>query len=236
MSLPRPRLGVRRRSGPHPVAATAEARVIGHELERRLGPLAFDLRIEADGPLGVWQPLAHAAWPADIDASIDPSELFGDEHPPLTALFARTLDARAVEVRRRMLVHLGLIDGGAFDDAAVAALAPMSPTPTDLWILVSSAPSVAVTDRAIAALATATDADRLRLDEAFDAVATRLRAHDLVASAAEQALARTRSELAAVRAQRDELAAELVRERRDAEAIIDQLGDRLAADQLAAES
>ena len=53
-----PRIGVVRPAGGHPVAAAAEARVVRHELERRLGPVTLDLRVDGDDPIGPWEALA----------------------------------------------------------------------------------------------------------------------------------------------------------------------------------
>ena len=73
-SGPPPRFGVLRSERGLPVIASAEARVIRGELERRLGPIMLDLRIDGD-QLADWLPIAHAAWPVDVDAIIDSDQL-----------------------------------------------------------------------------------------------------------------------------------------------------------------
>lgn len=229
-----PRIGFRRDDRPHPVVAVAEARVIHHELERRLGPITLDLRIGGDA-IEPWLPLAHAAWPADIDAVVEHHEVVGEGLAPLTSLFARTVAPEAAEVRRRMLVHLGVVDGNPFDAAALDALDALAPTPTDLWLAVSSAPSVAVDDPAIAALAAPAstsigddDDPCAALDAAFDGVATRLGHHELVAAARDREIARLRDERDDLRRAVAELESSVARERAETGALVDDLARRLA--------
>ncbi len=228
-----PRIGVIRRDVPHPLVAEAEARVIAAELERRIGPITLDLRI-AGGAAGPWAPAEHAAWPADVDAVVELDELTlddGSSRVALTALFARTVAPEAADVRRRMLVHLGLIDGRTFDDASLEALDDLVPTPTDLWLLVSSAPTVATSESAIAALAN--DADvAARIDAAFDRVAERLRTHPGVSASERHEIERLRARLQAADRQVAELSDALTRERVEMGAVIDELAHQAAGREL----
>ena len=221
-----PRIGVLRPAGAvHPVAALAEARVVRHELGRRLGPLTVDLRVAGDA-VGPWAPLRHADWPSGVDAVIEPGELFGDDVPPLTVLFARTVEPPAADVRRRMLHHLGLLTGDRFDDAALADLDRMSPTPTDLWLIVTAADEVATGDRVIAGLA---GTERDAADAAFDRVVDRLTASGPIAAARDRAVTRLAGEVDQLRAEVRALREELARERADQIADVDDLGARQAA-------
>lgn len=187
-----PRIGVVRTNRPLPVVAEIEARVIHHELARRLGRVTLDLRI--DGPrLGRWLPLEHAAWPTDIDAQLDGTELWSDRHPPLAGLLARTIAPDAAAARIEMLRHLRILPAEPFvlDDDLFEALDPARIRPTDLWLIARSASAVTVTDGAIATL---TDVgDPAALDDLFDASVEQL---DIDPSA----------ELARVVAERDDLA------------------------------
>lgn len=223
-----PRIGVLRPAPLNTVAAEAEARVIRHELERRVGPVALDLRIAHFEPIGPWQPVTHASWPSSIDVLVTGDDLFGDDAPPLTALFARTVEPDAAAVRRRMLVHLGIVTEGVFDDAALAALDAMTPTATDLWLLVGAADEVTASDRSVAGLAE-TSADAVAaLDQMFDGVAERLRANDAVADSAERALDRTAAERDALRDEVASLRLELERQRAEfADAIDAAAADRV---------
>ncbi len=227
-----PRVGVVRPDGVHAIAAEAEARVIRHELDRRIGPVAADLRIDGTESAGSWQPLAHASWPAAIDALIEADELFGDSVPPLTALFARTVEPDAAAVRRRMLDHLGLFTDAAFDDAALAQLDDMVPTPTDLWLIVGGAPAVTVSDKAVAGLADTSSETIAALDAAFDRIADRLRSHDAVATNSGRALERANAERDELRTELAALRTELARERSEFGATVDALSAERAATDL----
>ena len=222
-----PRIGVVRPAPSHPVVAEADARVVRHELERRLGPLTLDLRVDG-GTTGTWQPLEHVSWPTDVDAIVEADALFGDGVPPLTNLFARTVDPETADVRRRMLVHLGLIDGEPFDDAALAAVDEMVPTPTDLWLIVSSAPFVTVDDRTIRNLARPDADEAATIDAAFDALADRLRPQHAIAAGVDRTLARISAERDELLVRVDELARDLARHRAEAAATIDDLSNRAA--------
>ena len=168
------RLGIVRPAGASgdAIVAEIEARVLATELARRIGPVLIDLRI--DGPaLGPWQPLAHAAWPTAIDALVDADSLWSSTLP-LTALFARTVEPTAAEVRARMLTHLGLVpaDPSPLDAARLAELRALTITPTDLWVAARSASTVATGDVTIDALATSSGTPGVAvLDAALDAVA-----------------------------------------------------------------
>lgn len=166
------RLGVTRRDRPLEAVAVAEARVLEHELTHRLGPVTLDLRVDG-GRLGPWRPL-HL--PGDrVDAEIDPDAIWGGDLPPLTAVFARTVDPDAADVRRRMLTHLGALPIDVLDAAALERATELPLRPTDLWLLVNGARAVTVDDVAIAAMA-GPDADAVRrLDAALDALAEQLR-------------------------------------------------------------
>ncbi|MAT07126.1 MAG: hypothetical protein CL424_18995 [Acidimicrobiaceae bacterium] len=154
------RIGVLRsaNASPDPVVALAEARVIRHELTRRLGEVSVDLRSRGSA-IGPWEPVEHAAWPSDVDAAIDLDDGTGDSGLQLTTLFGRTLDPRAVEVRRRMLTHLGVLPIDRLDDDTLARRLPAPRRPTDVWILLRDAEQVEVADEALRALATDVDVD-----------------------------------------------------------------------------
>ena len=173
--LTSPRVGVLRHDRPLDVVARAEARVVGHELSRRIGALTLDLRIDGDA-VGPWHPVSHAAWPSGVEMVVDLDELVSGGITPLTALFARTVDPEAADVRRRMLVHLGSLPVDRFDDAALAAAVELPLRPTDLWLLVTGAGHVEVEDPAVRALAGAPAEALNALDEHFDVLADRLRA------------------------------------------------------------
>ncbi len=162
------RLGIERPGRPTEVVATAEARVIHHELSRRLGDVTVDLRVAGDA-LGPWQPLAHAAWPADIDHRLDESVLWADDLPPMTSLLPRTVDPAAAAVRERMLRHLGVIPDGEFvlDDDFLSGLGIRTLRPTDLWLIARAASSIDA-DAARGFMSGADD--DARLDTLFDAV------------------------------------------------------------------
>lgn len=203
-----PRIGVLRHDRPSAVVAHAEARVIGHELTRRLGALTLDLRVDGE-TIGPWRPVEHAAWPGGVDVAIDLDEIVADVGTPLTALFARTVDPEAADVRRRMLIHLGSLPVGRFDDAALAAATRIPLRPTDLWLLVTGADHVEVDDQAVRALAGAPLETLAAVDARFDALADRLRS---TASVDDAATAR----LAALTARVGELERELEAARSDA--------------------
>ncbi len=153
------------------IVAEIEARVLAHELARRLGPVLLDLRIGGDA-LGRWQPLAHASWPAAIDARVDAGGLWSAS-TPLTALFARTVQPAAAEVRARMLAHLGMIpaEPAPLDAARLADLAGLCVRATDLWLLTRAATVVETGVAEIDALATPPTAPGIaQLDATFDAL------------------------------------------------------------------
>lgn len=172
-----PRFGVLRPERAHPAVAVAEARVIRTETERRLGPVTLDLRIDGE-PVGDWRPIAHASWPADIDATVDAAQLWGPDLPPLTTLFARTVEPAAASVRRRMLRHLGVLPDRPFDldTELFDRLDDFPVRPTDLWLVATEARSVTHPDPSVRALATAPGSPAHgRLDQAFDRIADELR-------------------------------------------------------------
>lgn len=130
--------------------AVAEARVVCNELQRRLGPLGFDLR--SDGAaIGPWQPHATAAWPTDIDLELEAADLWRADQPALTALFGRTVAPAAAEVRERMLIHLGVIplEPAPLDDERLSELSALRLRPTDLWLVVRNACELRLADPAV---------------------------------------------------------------------------------------
>lgn len=205
-------VGVVRPARPAGPIAEAEARVIRAELARRLGPVTCDLRVDGP-PVGPWSSRATAAWPADIDVEIDPAGLWNDDLPPLSALFGRTVDPTAADVRRRMLEHLG-IGGSPVADEMLDHEVPWRPT--DLWLLVrhdgvaegASPDLVALADGPAMASA---------LDAAFDEVATEIRGRltdDRAAAEAVRLRARVTElerQLADARSDADRRAAEAAR-------------------------
>ena len=162
------RLGVERADRPLEVVATTEARVIRHELTRRLADVTVELRV-AGARLGPWLPLEHAAWPAEIDHQLDVSDLWAEGQPPLATLFARTVHPEAADVRRRMLRHLGVIPQGEFtlDDEFLAGLPQGAPRPLDLWLIAGAASSI---EADAAAGFAPRDVDHPVLDAVFDAL------------------------------------------------------------------
>jgi hypothetical protein len=210
-------IGIARADRPSEVIARAEARVIRHELARRLDRVVLDLRIDG-APLGPWLPRGSATWPSGVDAVVELDELRSDGSP-LTSLFARTVDADAADVRRRMLVHLRLIPAGPFmlDDLLLTEILTMLPRPTDLWLVAAAASEVTTTDHAVRALATAAS-DASVLDAAFDRVVARL---DGVVSAA-GVIERVAAERDQASARARELGDELTRANRE-------IADRLDA-------
>lgn len=215
------RIGVLRPDRPGRVVALAEARVIAAELERRLGPVVLDLRI--DGPsIDGWSSVANASWPGSVDALVDASALWNAALPPLTTLFGRTIEPVAAEVRQRMLVHIGVIPGEPFelDDQRLAALSELPLRPTDLWLIARAAGGVSVTDPAIRAFgATVGTVEQGELDTAFDAVAAGLSDHPAVEITPARLIAVERSLSDRIAA----LASESLRNEREAVALIDQL-------------
>lgn len=174
--------------------ATIDARVVRAELERRLGPVTLDLRT-AGTPAGPWMPIDHAAWPSDVDATIDLADLDGASHE-LAALFGRTVEPSAADVRRRMLEHLSILPIGdePLTDDRLDALLPPPARPTDLWLVVRDASSITTTEPAHTLLRTAPTYDVIaRLDRWFDAIAADL-------DRTETTIARLRAEVIELRA------------------------------------
>jgi hypothetical protein len=214
-----PRLRITRPDRPREVVAVAEARVLAHELTRRLGPLTLDLRVHGE-PVGPWLPVEHAG-PAD--AALDLAALQGHGMPPLTALLARTIDPEAADVRRRMLGHLGLLPIVELDDTALADAGRLPLRPTDLWLLASSAERVSAGDPSVAALAHVDDDAVARLDAAFDAVADRLREAAAVDEATTDHSARLAARVRELGAALAEARREADRERVEALQLIEEL-------------
>jgi hypothetical protein len=217
-----PRFGIVRVGRPHPALANAEARVIARELQARLGEAGFDLRVDGE-TCGVWQPLAHASWPSSVDAVLDVGALWDASAPPLTALFARTVEPAAAEVRRRMLRHLGVIPEGAFelDDERWARLTTGHARPTDLWLVATEAAAVTIADPAVTGLATGTgDPAQAALDGVFDQLVAALPHH-----LAEPSAARRQARLADLMTELGEVRAAALRAEHEATARLDQLGD-----------
>jgi hypothetical protein len=178
------RFGVVRPGGCLEVVATAEARIVRHELERRLGVVTLDLRVDGDD-IGPWKSLATASWPTDVDHVIDQHQLWGDATPALTTLFGRTLESSAIGVRRRMLNHLGLLPSSdaVVDDDWLAGI-DLPIRPTDFWIMVNAAGSVNFGDRALTSFRTSKDhADEILLDPIFDQIAENRTVNDPASSA-----------------------------------------------------
>lgn len=193
------------------------------ELARRLGPVNLDLRTVGDS-IGPWRSAAHAAWPAAVDATVDLTEHFGDTDPPLTSLFARTVDDRAASVRRRMLHHLGLLPIETFDDNAYSSLDQLSLRPTDLWLIVANAASVTVTGRDVMAFgAPSDDEGHAMLDARFEALATMLAPH----TPAGDRLATVQSERDALAAGVDRMQIEQARTQIEATERFDQLAGEM---------
>lgn len=212
-------VGVLRPDRPRRVVAEAEARVVAAELARRLGEVTVDLRVEG-APIGPWRSAETAAWPRDVDATVDAAAIWTASTPALTALFGRTVDDVAAEVRTRMLRHLGVLPDEAFtlDEECLRALEEWHVSPTDLWLVANAAAIADSGDVAVDALARPAgtgDAGTAALDAAFDAVADAVRqgagdaspetiprlvterdAARTAAAAAHDELRRTRAELA----------------------------------------
>jgi hypothetical protein len=133
-----------------PVVALAEARIVRHELDRRLGAVSIDLRNEG-GVIGPWLPVEHGAWPSDVDATVDLSPVTGPDGPHLLSVFARTVDPTAADVRRRMLTHLGVLPVDLLDDDELQRRLPVPQRPTDVWLLVHAADRTDLSEPHIAA-------------------------------------------------------------------------------------
>ncbi len=178
-----------------PAVAEIEARVVRTELERRVGPVSLDLR--TDGPrVGPWLPREHAAWPADVDATIDLADL-GSLAARLPALFARTVEPAAADVRSRMLHHLGVLPvDTTLTDELLDELLPAPARPTDLWLVVRSADDLATGDPSHRSLRD-DGADVAGLDRWFDDTVAGLRI-DVAPT-----VARLRAETAELRARLD---------------------------------
>ena len=164
------RIGVMRApdASPDPTVAEMEARVVRSELERRIGPVTLDLR--TDGPAtGPWLPRELAAWPADVDATVELGDL-GDRAGHLVTLFGRTIDPDAADVRSRMLRHLGVLPVDApLTDDLLGELLPAPARPTDLWLVVRSAPDLATGDASHRLLGNEADgSDAAPIDQWFD--------------------------------------------------------------------
>jgi hypothetical protein len=218
---PSVRLGIVRPSSaaPRPVVAEIEARVLRHELGRRLGPVVLDLR--TDGPArGPWQPLAHAGWPGTIDARVDADALWA-EPVGLAALIGRTVDPAIVDVRRRMLVHLGIIPAEPLplDAARMASFDPLLLRPVDLWLIASEASRVDTGEPAVDALAVPPGGAAIgRIDGILDEIAAGLT--EVTGSATVAALT---DEVTALRARVAELEADAQRTLIETTARLDQL-------------
>ncbi len=168
------RIGVRRAPGASSDAAVAtmEARIVRCELERRLGALSFDLRTEGE-PVGPWLPWRHATWSTAVDATVELGEL-GDLADQLVSLFGRTVDPVAAEVRERMLEHLAILPIGdePLTDERLAELLPRPARPTDVWLVVRSATTLATSEPAHRSLRVDADAEIVaRIDRWLDAAA-----------------------------------------------------------------
>ena len=162
------RLGIERPDRPSEVVAAAEARVITHELERRLGDVTIDFRVDGN-PVGPWAASSAAAWPHDVDAVVDPTLLWGVDLPPMTSAFGRTVDPSAGAVRARMLEHLGILPIERVDDSLLDAWGRSgSIRPTDLWLVLNAADDIDLSDPALTALAENQPA--ADVDGAFDRV------------------------------------------------------------------
>jgi hypothetical protein len=194
--------------------ATIEARVVRAELERRLGPVTLDLRTE--GPtVGPWLPRAHAAWPGDVDATIDLGDL-GVNAAHLVALFGRTIEPVAADVRSRMLHHLGVLPvKAALTDEVLAELLPPPARPTDLWLVVRGAANLTTSEPAHHLLRddSGVDAEAVRgaVDDWFDRAVTALPTAITSAS-----IARLRAELDDLRSRLAAATDELARNEREA--------------------
>lgn len=215
-----------------PTVAEMEARVLRAELERRIGAVTLDLR--TDGPAtGPWLPRAHAAWPADIDVTI---ELDSDQARHLLVLFGRTIEPVAADVRSRMLHHLGVLPVGdaPLTDELLAELLPVHARPTDLWLVVQSAAQLATSEPAHRLLRSdAADSGPADVDRWFDSTAADLPT-DTTAT-----INRLQAEVAELRSRLDAAGDDLARTERaalerieDLTAERDSLGERLGRAEL----
>lgn len=230
------RLGVVRASGAStdPTIAEMEARVVRAELERRVGPVTLDLRTDGK-TVGPWLPMAHAAWPGDVDATIDIDDL-GERAPHLVALFGRTVEPDAADVRSRMLEHLGVLPTGetALTDELLVDLLPAPARPTDLWLVVRAAADPATSDPAHRPLRLEPGADAVAaIDRWFDDVVAALPTDTTIT------IARLRAENIELRSRLRHADDELVRNERELLERIelltaerDSLGERLDRAQL----
>jgi hypothetical protein len=168
VSAPALRIGVLRPStaSPDPVVALAEARVVRHELSRRLGEVNIDFRNDG-GIIDPWLPAEHGAWPGDVDATIELSPVTGAEGPHLLAVFARTVDPTAADVRRRMLAHLGVLPIDHLDDDELHRRLPAPRRPTDVWLLARAAEVIDLSDRQLGSLR-GDDEEAAAIDAWFD--------------------------------------------------------------------
>lgn len=201
-----------------PLVAEIEPRVLAYELARRLGPVSLDLRTDGDA-IGRWLPLAHAAWPAAIDAQLDAAALWSSS-VPLTALITRTIEPAAAEVRARMLAHLGLIpaDPAPLGADRLAELAALSITPTDLWLVARAATAVDTGVAELDAVVTPVSSPGIAvLDAGIDAL---LAGTELPGAAT---VGRLQGELTALRARVTELEAEARRTAVETAGLIDDL-------------
>lgn len=155
---------------PNDLTGTIEARVLTTELGRRLGDVSIDFRTHG-AQVGPWLPRIHAAWPAEIDACVDLADFIANDRIPLPMLFSRTLEPSAVEVRTRMLAHLGVLPerDTVIDDEWLARSHRWFLRPTDLWIIVTRAEAIETSDPLLTALAVPPDDPRVpAVDAAID--------------------------------------------------------------------
>jgi hypothetical protein len=175
--------------------ATMVARVVRAEFERRIGPVTLDLRT-AGRAVGPWLPRDHAAWPSDVDAQIDLADIDGAPDD-LVALFGRTIEPTAAEVRERMLRFLLPLDHDTLTDDLLAELLPAPARPTDVWLVVRGAATVATSEPALELLRLEPGNDVvIRLDRWFDAVARDLERPDTAEARLRAEVAELRSRLA----------------------------------------
>jgi hypothetical protein len=141
------RIGVLRPStaSPDPAVALAEARIVRHELTRRLGEVSIDFRTEGS-VVAPWMPAEHSAWPSDVDATLDLSPVAGPDGPHLLSVVARSVDPTAADVRRRTLTPLGVLTLGELDDDDLNERLPTPRRPTDIWLLVTAADHTDLSD------------------------------------------------------------------------------------------
>ena len=219
-----PRIGIVRPDRPCRAITDAEARVLQAEFDRRLGPTVLDLRVDG-ADLGRWRSSAHAAWPADVDDVLDVGEIWRADLPPLTTLFSRTVDPIAADVRRRMLVHLGVLPIERVDDDVIEAALARPIRATDLWLIVTAADHLEVSDRRVAAFRGDAD-EAAELDRWFDQVVAALPvlSDDVLVDRLRrsEATGRAAQRLAA------EAAEELLRVQREAADRLDEIQARLA--------